>query len=84
VHLKAESAQDKTFDVFTCEGLGSLGTANMGSSGIIDPCVRRDARLAKNDLQPGEKMILRYRGNPSTVTYEPGSIVDLQGNDVQF
>ena len=79
-----KDTQGKTFDVFTCEGLGSLGSANMGSSGMIDPCLRRDARLAKNELQPEETMILRYTGNPTEITYQPGSITDLQGNDVQF
>lgn len=52
--------QGTSFDVFTCTGLGSLGQANMGASGMVDPCVRRDANLAKNELQPGETMILRY------------------------
>jgi len=74
----------ETFNVFTCTGLGSLGMANLGSGGIVDPCVRRDAHLPKNELQPGETMILRYTGNPTKVTYQAGSIVDLSGNDVQF
>jgi hypothetical protein len=77
-------ATGKEFDVFTCEGLGSQGTANLGSGGMVDPCVRRDAHLAKNELQPNETMILRYTGNPTTVTYQEGSIVDLSGNDVEF
>ena len=77
--------QGDTFNVFTCTGLGSLGMANMGSSGKIDPCVRRDARVAKNELQPDETMILRYAGNPTKVTYQAGSIVEVAtGNDVQF
>jgi len=74
----------KTFDTFTCTGLGSLGLANLGSSGMIDPCMRRDAQLPKNELQPGETMTLRYTGNPTGVTYQPGSITDLAGNEVQF
>jgi hypothetical protein len=76
--------QGKSFDVFTCNGLDSIGTANLGSSGMVDPCVRRDANVAKNELQPGETMILRYTGNPTKVTYQTGSIVDLNGDDVQF
>jgi hypothetical protein len=74
----------KVFEVFTCDGLGSLGTANLGSGGMVDPCVRRDAHLAKNELQPNETMVLRYTGSPTDVTYRQGSIVDLSGNDVQF
>jgi len=70
-------SQGKSFNVFTCSGLGSLGTANLGSSGNIDPCARRDANLAKNELQPGETMILRYTGKPTAVIYQAGSIVDL-------
>lgn len=74
-----------TFDVFTCTGLNSLGKANLGPSGIIDPCARRDAQLPKNELQPEETMILRYVGKPTKVTYQEGSIVEVAtGNNVLF
>lgn len=77
-------SQGEIFNVFTCTGLDSLGVANLGTGKIIDPCARRDANLAKNELQPGETMILRYTGDPTKVTYQEGSIVDLDGNDIQF
>jgi len=79
-----KDTQGQEFNVLACNGLGSLGNANLGSSGMVDPCVRRDANLAKNELQPGETMILRYTDNPTTVTYQVGSITDLEGKDVQF
>ncbi len=75
----------KTFDVFTCNGLGSLGTAVVPGNANLDPCVRKDAPVAKNELRPGEQMIIRYVGTPSGVTYQAGSIVEVEsGNDVSF
>jgi hypothetical protein len=79
-----KDSQGAKFDVFTCTGLDSLGKANLGSSGMVDPCVRRDSYQPKNELQPGETMVLRYTGSPTAVTYQAGSITDLAGNDIQF
>jgi hypothetical protein len=74
----------KSFGVLSCDGLGSLGDAIL-PGGKIDPCRRKDANLARNELQPGERMILRYTGTPTSATYQAGSIVEVAtGNDVLF
>jgi hypothetical protein len=78
-------AVGKTFDMFTCNGLRSLGDAVVPGNSNLDPCARRDAQIAKNELQSGETMIVRYTGTPTGVTYQPGSIVEVEsGNDVTF
>lgn len=74
----------KSFGVLACDGLGSLGEAVL-PGGNIDPCRRKDANLARNEIQPGERMILRYTGTQEGVTYQPGSIVEVAtGADVLF
>jgi hypothetical protein len=74
----------KSFGVLACDGLGSLGEAIL-PGGKIDPCRRKDANIARNELQPGERMILRYTGTQESVTYQPGSIVEVAtGADVLF
>jgi hypothetical protein len=73
-----------SFDRLSCTGLGSLGKASE-YGGPVDPCVRKDSSSAINELQPGEVMILRYTGTPTGVTYQAGSIVEVDsGNDVAF
>ena len=74
-----------TFEVLACNGLGSEGLAILPGTGGVDPCLRKDANLARNELQPGETAILQYTGSPTGVTYQATSIVEVAtGNDVQF
>lgn len=78
-------ATGKTFDFFACNGLGSLGMAVVPGNNNLDPCKRKDEQFAKNELRAGETMIVRYTGTPTGVTYQPGSIVEVDsGNDVTF
>jgi len=80
-----KDASGNEHSVLSCTGVGSDGMVQLPGGGTIDPCRRRDANLAKNELQPGETMVLRYTGQPTAVTYQPGSIIELNsGADVQF
>jgi hypothetical protein len=78
-------ATGKTFNALSCAGLGSEGKATLPMSAPSDPCKRMDANEAVNEIQSGETMTLRYSGDPSGVTYVPGSIVEVDsGADVPF
>jgi len=77
-------AMEKTFTAFACTGLGSEGMAILPQQGPTDPCRRKDANLARNEIEPGETMTLRY-ADAKKITYQPGSIVEVDtGADVQF
>lgn len=77
-------ANGQTFNLFACNGLGSLGTTSMPGDGGFDPCKRRDGNQPRNELQPGEKMILHVEGG-TDITYQAGTIVEVAtGDDVTY
>ena len=82
-------ADGKAFNMFACDGLRSLGAATVPGNNNLDPCKRKDAQLAKNELRPGETMVLRYTKTGdaavSAPVYQTGSIVEVEtGSDVTF
>lgn len=72
-----------SYRLFDCAGLGSLGVFPAPGAAKFDPCARPNERFPKNELKPGERVVIHTTGR--ALVKDATTIVEsLTGKPVEF